>query len=66
MYGFATSTCTALDATTSVCVYESATSTPLFIQDSGNLSYGLAWIIFFLAMIFLGMVWNAVPFLKHD
>lgn len=39
-----------------------ATSTPLYIQDAGNLSYGLAWIVFFLSMIFLGMVWNALPF----
>jgi len=41
-----------------------ATSTPLYVQDAGNLSYGLAWITFFLAMIFLGMVWNAMPFTK--
>lgn len=39
-----------------------ATSTPLYVQDAGNVSYGLAWIVFFLAMIFLGMVWNALPY----
>jgi len=41
-----------------------ATNTPLYIQDAGNISYGLAWIVFFLAMILLGMVWNAMPFQK--
>jgi hypothetical protein len=43
-----------------------ATSTPLYIQDAGNISYGLAWLVFFAAMIFLGMVWNALPFNLYD
>lgn len=66
MYQFATSTCSVVDATTTLCVYVSSTSTPLYIQDSGNISYGLGWVVFFLCMIFLGMVWNVMPFSNHD
>jgi len=62
MYPYATSTCVAIDASTSQCVYVSSTSTPQYFQDAGNLSYVMGWIVFFLAMIFLGMVWNALPF----
>jgi len=64
MYGFATSTCVAIDSTTTQCIYESSTSTPMYVQDAGGVSYGLAWVVFFLTMIFLGMVWNVLPFSK--
>jgi len=59
MYEFATSTCTILDATTTQCIYVSSTSTPLYIQDAGNISYGIAWLIFLNMFIFLGLLWNS-------
>jgi len=38
------------------------TSTPLKVQDSGNVIFGLAFIIFFEALIFLGLATNSFNF----
>jgi hypothetical protein len=46
--------CTQISASTSIC---QATSTPLFIQDSGGIVFGLSIIIFLMSMIFWGL-WN--------
>lgn len=56
---FATSTCTVLDASTSQCVYMEGTSTPLMVQDAGNISFGLAIIIVLLATMFVAFLFNS-------
>jgi len=60
MYDVFNSICTFVDATTTTCVYQASTSSPLYIQDAGNISYGIAWLIFFQCLVFLGMIWNMI------
>jgi len=56
---YATSTCTLLTASTSECVYSQSTSTPLYVQDAGNVSFGLAIIITLLVIMFTAFVFNS-------
>jgi hypothetical protein len=35
------------------------TSTPMYVQDSGDLTFELLWVIFFLSIIFMGVVFNS-------
>jgi len=61
---YATTTCQVLNASTTECISVQSTSSPMYVQDAGNLQYAIAWVVFFNAMIFLGMVWNITPFNK--
>jgi len=56
---FATSTCTVLTASTTQCVYMQASTTPLFVQDSGNVSFGLAIIITLLVTMHGAFIFNS-------
>ena len=61
-------TCTNVNGSTTTCIVTAtsatstvrggATTSPLYIQDTGNISWGLSIIIFLLSFIFLGFVFN--------
>jgi len=56
---YATTTCTRLDATTTECVARISTTTPILVQDAGNVSFGLALIFGVLFLAVVAFVFNS-------
>lgn len=59
MFPIATTTCHTVSSV-QTCVTYMSTDTPIYTQDSGDLQYMLAWVIFFLAIVSIGAIFTTL------